>query len=249
MFSIIKSEFRKFVTVRSTYFVTAGTLALTCLISFIVAQQQGTLIDSASYMQTNAIFLGISMLATFAGILAILHVAHEYRYNTITYTLTAANRRIKVFLAKALVVTVYALIAGVLVGFASYWAARWGISIKHVSIVDQSLPVWPLIWQMGAYVLANTFVAFLLAWLTRSLVASIVAFFFIPVVEQLCSLFMHDNARFLPFSLMDQFTANSGTQAMFQQTLSPIKAVGIFSAYLAITTAVTIFLYTRRDAN
>lgn len=113
MQSILKSEFRKFLSIRSTYLVTLVTLALTAALTFIVARQQNQVIDNPWFMHDTGIFLGIGIFATFAGILAILNVAHEYRYNTITYTLTVSNSRLKVFLAKTIVVTAYSLLIGV----------------------------------------------------------------------------------------------------------------------------------------
>ena len=249
MLSVLKSEFRKLLTIRSTYLVTLGTLALAALLNFIAAQQQGSSIMTPFYMHDTAIFLGIDLFATFAAIVAILHVAHEYRYNTITYTLTIVNRRIKVFLAKTTVIIAYSLLIGALVVLVSYWAAKWGFAVKHVTVVAQHLAMWPLIWQSAAYILGNSLIAMLLALLIRSLVGAIVAYFFLPVIEQLLALLMHDNVKYLPFNTLNQVGVTSTAGPGIKHALSPIHALGLLAIYLVVLYAVTLVLFIRRDAN
>lgn len=249
MLAVLKSEFRKLLTIRSTYFVTLGTLLLTALLNFIAAQQQGSSIMTPLYMHDTAIFLGIDLFATFAAIIAILHVAHEYRYNTITYTLTTVNRRLKVFLSKTTVVVAYSLLVGALVVLVSYWAAKWGFAVKNVTVVSQHLDLWPLIWQSAAYILGNSLIALLLAMLIRSLVGAIVAYFFLPVIEQLLTLLMHDNVKYLPFNTLNQVGVTSSTAPGVKEALSPLHALGLFAIYLVVLYVVTLVLFIKRDAN
>lgn len=249
MLAVLKSEFRKLLTIRSTYLVTLGVLGLAAFLDFVAAQQQGSIIASPAYMHDTAIYLGINLFATFAAVIAILHVAHEYRYNTITYTLTTANRRMKVFLSKTLVVMTYSLVIGALVMLVSYWAAKWGFAVKHVSVVPQHLAMWPLVWQSGAYILGNALIGMLLALLIRSLVGAIVAFFFLPVVEQLLMLLMHDNVKYLPFNTLSQFGVTAGAGPGVKTPLSPLHALGLFAVYLVVLYVVTSVLFVKRDAN
>lgn len=249
MLTALKSEFRKLLTIRSTYFVTGGALLLAALLNFIAAQQQGSTIMSPLYMHDTAIFLGVNLFATFASVIAILHVAHEYRYNTIIYTLTTVNRRLKVFLSKTAVVMTYSVLIGALIVLVSYWAAKWGFAVKGVTVVSQHLAIWPLIWQSAAYILGNSLIAMLLALLIRSLVGAIVAYFFLPVIEQLLTLLMHDNVKYLPFDTLNQVGVTSTAGPGIKTALSPLHALGLLAIYVVVLYVVTLVLFIKRDAD
>ena len=107
MIPTLRSEFRKLFTVRSTYVVSALALVLTIAIAFYgIGYKSGHSLGASGLH--DAALNGIAIVGVFVGILAILLICHEYRYNTIAYTLTTANNRLKVLLAKLIVVTVFA---------------------------------------------------------------------------------------------------------------------------------------------
>src|SRR5579863_2328529 len=112
MISAIKAEFLKLLTVRSTYFIVLISFAIVALVA---GYGNGYRIDSfrlhnpgilANESGNSIIFVGA--ILALAGLLLL---AHEYRYNTILYTLTSSNNRAKSLAAKIVVVSVFAVIA------------------------------------------------------------------------------------------------------------------------------------------
>src|ERR1700744_3733974 len=106
MIATLKAEFRKLLTVRSTYVITGLVLVLVIFVAFYV---EGWRLDSAGLRDPTQLagdVTGALMITVFGAIVAILLMTHEYRYNTIMYTLTSSNSRSKVFISKFIVVSV-----------------------------------------------------------------------------------------------------------------------------------------------
>ncbi|MEK7153194.1 MAG: ABC transporter permease, partial [Patescibacteria group bacterium] len=105
MSEALRSEYRKLFTIRSTYIISGLALLLVGFISFWVMGYKGAS-DNPHLLMDAATMTG-QAISLFMTILAILLITHEYRYNTIMYTLTSSNRRSKALLSKAIVVSVY----------------------------------------------------------------------------------------------------------------------------------------------
>src|SRR3954467_14136812 len=101
MVASIKAEFRKLWTVRSTYVLFLVAFALVAIFAFYaegIKASPATVQDAGKLAGevTNAV-VTVSLLGALAGVLL---MTHEYRYNTIMYTLTSSNSRSKTLLAK-----------------------------------------------------------------------------------------------------------------------------------------------------
>jgi ABC-type transport system involved in multi-copper enzyme maturation permease subunit len=111
MMPTIKSEFKKILTIRSTYIVSLGFLLLAAFVDFYIHgyKDASTLGKGA----TDNLFVAGSVtqiattLSVAGAIIGLLLLAHEYRYNTIVYTLTASNSRSKVIFSKIAAVLIY----------------------------------------------------------------------------------------------------------------------------------------------
>src|SRR3981081_3720844 len=115
MIASLRSEFRKLLSVRSTYVLTALVLALVTFIAFYV---QGWRFSSMELQNPLLLENGIRSalnIAVFGAIVAILLMTHEYRYNTIMYTLTSSNSRSGVLLSKIIVISCYAIFLALLI--------------------------------------------------------------------------------------------------------------------------------------
>lgn len=104
MTTLLKAEFRKLLTIRSTYIMITMGLLLVGFLSFWIEGYKGISGTSASEggagAYTGVIGQSAGIGAVFTMIIAILFTAHEYRYNTIMYTLTADVHRTRVLLKK-----------------------------------------------------------------------------------------------------------------------------------------------------
>src|SRR5258706_14974622 len=101
MMGTLKSEVRKILSLRSTYVILGFEVAMNLLFAFYVTgwRLDAQSLASSSFLasQVNS---SINALGLFGALVAMLLVTHEYRYNTIVYTLTANRSRSQVWLAK-----------------------------------------------------------------------------------------------------------------------------------------------------
>lgn len=252
MFASLKSEFRKLLTIRSTYIITGFTLALVAFLGVYVFGYQQSANDAKVVLDTGlmktALFTAFGVFATTASIVAILSVTHEYRYNLINYTLTAAKSRLVVFLNKTLVALLYTIVVGVIVTAVMYLGMKLGLSIKGNTLITQDFPVADAVWQFGSYVIGMVLFALLIAFLVRGVVGAIVAFFLIPVVEQMLTLVLKDNADYLPFKALDAI-ASDGMLGSPISSLTSLTALGVVAVYLAVIGTITAVLFIKRDAS
>ncbi len=248
MIATLRAEFKKLLTARSTYIWTGLTVLLIGFMSFYAF---GYSVSEPEILEPNYMMTMFStVLATFvtiATILSILLVAHEYRYNTIMYTLTASPSRVRVLLVKIIVMITYATVVGAALLGISYIATKLGLSIKGVSMMAQDVPVWDTLWRFVSYTWGYVLVGIIIATIVRGLVGSIVLFFLFPTVEQLSTLVIKDNAKFLPFRSLDSIISFNIDTGMAELTSK--AALGVFAIYLVIGLIVAAVLFVKRDAN
>lgn len=250
MISTLKSELRKFVTVRSSYIVT--TLVLIASVFFAVyvfGYQSAALPSNNPLFLREAVYNVIGLFVTLAAILAILQVAHEYRYNMITYTLTASPSRTRIFFAKLLVLLGYATIMGVIVGLIGYFGAQFGAHLAGKEVVAQDFSLWSNIWRFGLTIWGYVLAGFIIAMLIRGVVGSIVAFLLIPTVEQISSLLLKGNTKYLPFRALDAIGANGPPEGIDWTTLGYRTAALVFIAYIIVVGSLALAAFVKRDAN
>lgn len=249
MLASLKSEFKKLLTVRSTYIITTLVLIAVAFFSvYVYGYQQEALRASDSGFIADVIYSMLGMFAYFGTIIAILLVTHEYRYNTISYTLTASSSRIRVLLSKTIVALSYTFVVGIAVTLVAYFGAKWGLSMSGDTLVAQNAPFWELVWRFGAYIAGYTLVGLILGALIRGVVGAIVVFFMTPLVEQLIGQLLGKNAEFLPFRALEAI-ANNSFAGVTMTSLTNLTALGVFAIYLAIAGTTAAVLFVKRDAS
>ena len=247
MIASLKAEWRKLLTVRSTYFLCLLMLALTVLFAFYVKGIRAAGSDLADPgLYTQDIFLLTSNLSIFGAIIAVLTMTHEYRYNTIMYTLTASNNRVKTLFAKFLTITVFGLVLSAVIAAFGLLMLTLGLHIKHYAVVPQTIHYGNLVWRTLFYGWSTAIAGLLLASLLRNQVASIAALFLIPTAEQLLSLLVKTHSVYLPFiaqsAILTPVEPHLGT-------ITPAHAALVFAGYLVVGWIVAFVLFVRRDAN
>lgn len=249
MKAALKAEFRKFLTVRSTYIVSLLVLVLAGFLSiyaFGIESGQESFNNPQYLIQPMSAVL--SIFATFTSILAILLVAHEYRYNTISYTLTAARSRINVVLAKMAVMATYALVGGAVVVAIGYFGTILGANIAGDHVVAQQIDWLEKFWQFAAYSVGYALAGLIIALIIRSLVGALAFFFVFPIVGEISTIVLHENVRFLPFRSLDAILGVP-FQGIPVDMLAPTSAALLAYSYLTIAAVSACALFVRRDAN
>lgn len=240
MIETIRSEFRKLVTIRSTYVLAGIAVALLGFFSFWELGFKGTPDVTPAFMAV--VKEGVTVTAMFMAIIAVLHVTHEYRYNTIMYTLTASSNRTKVFLSKLLVLCGFVLaffVVSSLIAMAMVWL---GAAIKGVDSLNTQFFYWDTLWRSVFHMLAWTMLGILFGFLFRHVVGAIAMLMIVPTtVEGLLSIVLKENTKYLPYTAIEQ--VHTG------YSLTPGTAALVASAYVIGGLAIAWFLFLKRDAN
>lgn len=111
MLRAIQAEFMKLFTLRYVYIVTGIMAVVALLASYIIATINGPSADipTTNTILASAVQVTLWLYVSVLAVIAALSVANEYRHNTMTYTIITVNSRIKVYLAKVVVIVVFAL--------------------------------------------------------------------------------------------------------------------------------------------
>lgn len=270
MTAAIKAEFRKLLTVRSTYVIALIFLLLSAFFSFYVhgykdsAAVSGTLSGAsrmdhagASLFVSGAITQIASVTSVAGALIALLLLAHEYRYNTIIYTLTASNRRSKVLAAKIIAVLSFVLVYSVIaaaISLALVWA---GAALAGNSLPPQDINLLTFFAKCVFFCEAYALAGLLFIALIRNQIGAIAALLILPnTIEGLLTLLLKHNAVYLPFTALTQVIQSPTVQGAApvhpdpnNLMLSPLKGAIIFSIYLLVGWSIAWYLFLKRDAN
>jgi ABC-type transport system involved in multi-copper enzyme maturation permease subunit len=248
MIASLKSELRKIYSIRSTYLILLFCLAVMVFFGFYVEGMKAavgsrTLEDPgkvASVMRD-----AISSLAVFGGLVGILSMTHEYRYNTMLYTLTASRSRTRSLVAKVAAVSIFAILFTVVVTVLAVGLMYLGLAVKGYSLGPQVIPdsMW---WRVLTVGWGYSLMGLLFAALIRQQVGAIAAFFVLPGLgEMLLGLLLKENRIYLPFTALQQVI---GMDIASTTMLSYTRAATVFALYVVVGWLVAWLLFLRRDA-
>lgn len=247
MLPAIKSEFRKLLTVRTTYLFILAVLAI---VVFFAGYISGYRADAYSLQQSNLLSQQSTSAIVFVGFLlafvGLLQAGHEYRYNTIMYTLTEVNRRYKVLLAKILVISAFAVVMSAIVLLFSPLCTVVGVHLAGKEIATQNFHVWNTVWTCLFCGWGYAMYALILLLILRNQIGAIITFLLLPLMgENILMLLLKDNSKYLPFTALQSVAAPS---SLGNHTDSGHQALVVL-VYVVIGLLVSLVLFTRRDAN
>lgn len=249
MINELKAEFKKALTIRSTYILLGLMLVLLIFVGFYVTGWHSAQIDLLNHLRLYMITQqAISFLSVFSALIAVLLFTHEFRYNTIAYTLSLSNSRNKVLLAKLILVGALALFTTAVIGVFAPLLASWGIHANHLHLVSQHFYYSALLWRGLVYGIGYTLAGFIIAALIRNQIGAVVTLLLVPTtVEGLLSLWLKNNTDYLPFSALH--TMLGAGMDVQKASLQPINAMYVFLGYLIVSGSVAWILFLRHDAN
>lgn len=246
MIPALKSEFRKLLTVRSTYFLTAIVFAFVFFIGGYITGYKAlpTALSSPNYLVEQA-YGAITFLSIIIAITCVLIFGHEYRYNTIIYTLTLNKSRSKVLAAKVIVASTYALLMGLAVIGLTMLSTIVGAHLHDYTLGAQTIHWADVLWRALFCVWGFSMLALLIVALLRNQIASIVVLLLMPTtIEGILSLLLKDNSKYLPFTAL----LNTASTVPFGNA-RPWYFATIALGYIVGGWLIAWLLFTRRDAN
>ena len=238
MTGVLRAEWIKLRTVRSTWATLAAALGLTLMVAILSAAQG---IQRGGVTNLSALTGGIGAAALVFGALGVQAMGIEYRHATIRPTFTAVPRRWQVLLAKLAVVLLL-----VSVSAAGLVAVSWVIGITtvpgfRVDATDQRLAIGLIVFCAGM-----TVAGFGVGCIVRQPVAGVLGLLVDAfMVERLLLGLLPSAAPWLPF-------ANGFQMTLRFEGHTPLRPLVPGGAYfLAVSVGLTLvgaILTERRDA-
>jgi ABC-type transport system involved in multi-copper enzyme maturation permease subunit len=247
MMGTIKAEARKLLSTRSTYFIVLACLLITTFFAGFIegfrGEPKALQVPGLLSGESTSAIVFVGFILAFAGLLL---AGHEYRYNTIYYTLTSANRRYKILLAKFFVITIFTAVVALVVTFVSPLCTIVGVHLAGKHIGPQIFDVWSIVWHCLLTSWAYSMYAFILIMLIRNQVGAIVTFLLLPLIgENILMLLLKHNGKYLPFTAAQSIVSPT---TMGNHTTSTQAALTALT-YIIIGLALSTILFVRRDAN
>lgn len=248
----LKAELRKLLTVRSTYLITGLSVLIIILIfGYGTGYRSGDGATSAAF--TDSLLNLASFVSLFAMIVGILMMGHEYRYNTITYTLASSNSRSKVLLSKIIVLILYCLFLTVILSALGLLSMALGAKLGGNPLPPQDVN-YVIYLVKGVFFVSGTALAgMLFATYIRNMVAAFAVFLILPnLIETLANLLIKENSVYMPFAALNEVIITvppdlRGTPFVLGD-LSPMGGALVFLAYLVPAWLIAWYLFLRRDA-
>lgn len=206
----------------------------------------------------------LPILSLFVTVVVVLFMAHEFRYNTIAYTLTTARRRSTVLLSKLIVSTTFVAVITLLGIGLIVMTTYAAVGLKGLTLPAQDYNWWYVLGRLMGYSLGYSLAALAIIALVRNLTAGVAAIFVLPTINAIGAELLasrHIEAtRILPYTALDRVSnlmgdyppQNAPHDFLTDPSRLPASALGaatVFGIYLVIIWAVAWILFVRRDAN
>jgi ABC-2 type transport system permease protein len=250
MLHLMKSEFIKLRTLRSTLTATIVLIlfpvAVTVLSAMFAKNPDETMVIKV-LVNTGIVSLLL------CGVLGVFAIAQEYSQGTIRITFAATPMRMKVFAAKALVISLWVAVSVAVLEGVGLIGANYALHSRgfDFGVMYQATPgidsAWQVLFAFGAVCILFALVGFALGALLRSSPGAIATLILVPLLVEgivtglLIAAFDIDISRRTPF-----------TAAIRAVQVEPDAArwglVGYFSIWCLVITVIAALLMKRRDA-
>jgi ABC-2 type transport system permease protein len=250
MLHLMKSEFIKLRTLRSTLTATIVLIlfpvAVTVLSAMFAKNPDETMVIKV-LVNTGIVSLLL------CGVLGVFAIAQEYSQGTIRITFAATPMRMKVFAAKAIVISLWVAVSVAVLEGVGLIGANYALHSRgfDFGVMYQATPgidsAWQVLFAFGAVCILFALVGFALGALLRSSPGAIATLILVPLLVEgivtglLIAAFDIDISRRTPF-----------TAAIRAVQVEPDAArwglVGYFSIWCLVITVIAALLMKRRDA-
>lgn len=205
---------------------------------------------------------GASIASLFIAITVVLMMAHEFRYNTISYSLTSSNSRTKFFLSKLTIAISFILVVSLLAAGITVATTYAAVNMKDLVMPAQDYNWLYLLARIIGNTLGFSLIGFALVTMVRSLTAGIAALFVLPTLDQLGGFLLASRdiiepTKVLPYSALERMgNALNGMNGMpvggISDGLEPASVAHaslVVFVYVVGLLLIAWALFLRRDAN
>lgn len=247
--AVARSEWTKLWSVRSTPWTLLALLVVTIGFSALICAVTGSSeARDSSFDATSQSLVGLFFGQVAAVVLGVLCVSSEYTKGGIRTTLTAVPNRVRLVVAKALVVAIVTLAAGLVACVASFFLGQ-SLLPADVSVSLGDPDVLRAVLGGALYLMASGLFGFALGLLLRQSAGAITGgLVLLFVAPPLIGLIPGD----LGDTLARYFTANAGQSVLFviplDNTLGPWAGYGVFTLWWLVPVVLGATLMVRRDA-
>jgi ABC-2 type transport system permease protein len=249
---VIRMEWRKLRSVRSTWWIAAAFAAgMIGLAILVMSHEQYTTMsaaDRASFDPTNNGFTGMSLGQLLLGSLGVLAVTTEFSSGLIRATFAAVPSRPRVLAAKAAVLAAVTLAAGEILSFATFWTGEAALSAGAPHATLGQPGVLRAVLMIGAYPALIALIGLGLGAVIRHTAGAIIAVvgvvFVLPLLTHPIA-DLHAVSKFLPMMIAEN---SLGAVKPVADSLPAGAALGLLCGYAAAALAAGAWALARRDA-
>ena len=256
---LLRSEWTKLRTVRSTTWSLVATAVLTIAIGILATGSEASrwahsnLGDRMAFDPTSLSLAGFLFGQLAIGVLGVLVVSAEYSTGTIRATFGAIPHRNMVLAAKVIVFTAVAFVLGEVLSFASFFIGQAILSGTTPTATLNEPGVLRAVVGGGLFLTVLGLFALGLGAIIRhsagSITAFVAIFFVIPlIVEALPSSIKDAVGKYLPDNIGATMTTVKQGFRTDVPTFSPWVSFGLLCAYAAVALVIGGILLARRDA-
>jgi ABC-type transport system involved in multi-copper enzyme maturation permease subunit len=251
---VVRSEWTKLISLRSTRYALAATLLLAIGIGILACAvfesrwPHLSVGDRHNFHPLSVSLAGVNFAQLALGVLGVLAITGEYSTGMIRSTMAAVPRRLPVLWGKALVFGATALAVSLPAVFIVFWVGQAILSGEHINVALGHPGVFRALVGAALFLTAMGLFGLALGAIVRSTAGGIAAlagivFVLPPIVGLLPSSVANSIDPYLP--------SNAGgaiwTINPDPGTLAPWAGFGIFCAYVAVAMAIAAVLLVRRD--
>jgi len=252
---VVRSEWTKLISLRSTRYALAATLLLAIgigVLACIVFESRWAHLsahDRADFHPLSVSLAGVNFAQLSLGVLGVLAITGEYSTGMIRSSLAAVPRRLPVLWGKALVFGATALAISLPATFIVFFVGQAILSGEHINTTIGQPGVFRALVGASLFLTAMGLFGLALGAIVRSTAGGIAAlagivFVLPPIIGLLPNGVAGSIEPYLPSNAGNAlWTINPDPG-----TLAPWAGFGIFCAYVAIAIVVAAVLLVRRDA-
>jgi ABC-type transport system involved in multi-copper enzyme maturation permease subunit len=253
---LVKSEWTKVRTVRSTMWTVGVTIVLGIGIGALVCAVTRSHWNTMNYGSKLSFdapassLVGLFVAQFSVGVLGVMVMTAEYSTGTIRATFSAAPKRSRVFAAKAFVFGLLAFVVAELTSFVAFFLGQFLLSAPATHVTLSSPGAFRAVFGGGLYVCVLGLIAMGLGTIIRHTAGAISAFvgilLILPIIVQaLPNQLTFDIRRFMPDRIGATLITTKGG---FIDSFSPWVGMMILCIYAVVLLVIGNTLLQRRDA-